>query len=141
MAKMAKEVIDLLQDPMVPRAMATVDAAGNLNVVPIGSVSVLDEETLACCDLFGKQTRTMKNLEATRKVAVTVFKFVPSPPFPAYQIKGTFQGFQTSGPLFDEMYKRFKELTGLEIKAVGTIKVDAAYSCSPLEPGARKMAR
>jgi hypothetical protein len=141
MAKMAKEIVEILGELTANKVMATCDAAGNLNVVPIGSLTAMDDETLLFADLFGKATRTMKNIEATKKVAVAVFKVTTAPPFAAYQIKGTFQGFQTSGPLFEKMFSELKEATAMEIKAVGTIKVDAAYSCSPLEAGARKQAR
>lgn len=135
MAKMPKEVMDLLTDLAVPKVMATADGQGKLNCVPIGSMRAIDEETLAFVDLYGRATRTMKNLEETKKVAATVFKPSTAPPFAAYQIKGTFQGFQTSGPLFDQFAKILKEGTGLDIKGVGTIKVEEVYSCSPLEPG------
>jgi hypothetical protein len=77
----------------------------------------------------------MRNLEATKKAAVTIFKIVTAPPFPAFQIKGTFQGFQTSGPLFDQFAKQIKQALGMDIKGVGTIKVEEVYSSSPLEPG------
>lgn len=135
MAKMSKEVMSLFQELTASKVMATVDKEGNLNAVPIGSLNAIDEETLAFVDLFGIVTRTMKNLEASKKVAVTGFKVATAPPFTAYQVKGTFQGFQTSGPLFDQFAKQLKDATGLDIKGVGTIKVEEVYSASPMEPG------
>ena len=135
MAKMPKEVRDLFGELTAPKAMATCDAAGKLNVSPIGSLIATDEETLAFVDLHGQATRTMKNLEATKQAAVTVFEVTTAPPFSAYQVKGTFQGFQKSGPLFDQFAKMMKEATGLDIKGVGTIKVEEVYSASPMEPG------
>ena len=135
MAKMPKEVMDLFQELTAPKAMATIDKAGKLNVVPIGSLTAIDEETLAFVDLFGRVTRTMKNLEDSKKVAVTAFKVTTAPPFTAYQVKGTFQGFQTSGPLFDQFAQQMKEATGMDIKGAGTIGVEEVYSASPMEPG------
>ncbi len=51
------------------------------------------------------------------------------------QVKGTFLGFQTSGELFDRFAREVKEKIKLNIRAVGTIRVDEVYTVSPLEPG------
>ena len=48
-----------------------------------------------------------------------------------YQIKGTFQGFQGSGPLFDKFAKQVKEMLGMDIKSVGTIKVEEMFPLIP----------
>lgn len=137
MAKMPKEVMDLFNELTAPKVMATIDEQGVINNVPIQSLTAIDEETLAFADLFGRSTRTMKNLESTKRAVATVFKVSVAPPFSAYQVKGTFQGFQTSGPVFDQFAKVLKEATGLDIKGVGMIKVAEVYSCSPMEPGKR----
>ena len=60
------------------------------------------------------------------------FKMVP---LSGYQIKGTFLGFQTSGELFDRFAKEVRERIKLDIKAVGTIRVDEIYAVAPPEPG------
>jgi hypothetical protein len=52
-------------------------------------------------------------------------------------VKGTFQGFQTSGPLFENFAKAVEEMLNLDIKAVGVIKVDEVYSAAPPNPGAK----
>ncbi len=137
MAKMPKVVMDTFNDLSCPKTMATVDADGNLNNTPIGSTTAIDDETLAFADFYGVATRTMKNLDANKKVAVTTFKMSLAPPFIAFQVKGTFQGFQTSGPLFDTFAKLLKEAVGLDIKGVGTIKVDEVFNSSPLAPGSK----
>jgi hypothetical protein len=56
-------------------------------------------------------------------------------PMAGYQIKGTFQGFQTSGELFNRFAKEIKERIKMNIKAVGTIKVDEVYAVAPPQPG------
>ena len=93
MAKMAQEVIDLFNEPQASKVLATCDNASTLNVVPKGTIAAVDEETVAFGDIMGDKTNV--NLEATRKAAVAVFK-MQMPPV-GYQVKGTFQGFQTSG--------------------------------------------
>jgi hypothetical protein len=81
-------------------------------------------------------------LEKTGKASVTVLnswglsagsQFLP---VTAYQLKGTFLGFQTSGPLFDDFSKRVAEMRARGIKlpplkSVGTIRVDEVFAASP----------
>lgn len=133
MAKMPKEVMDLLKDPTASKVLATCDAAGTLNVVPKGTLTAVDEETVAFADIFGDKTNI--NLNATHKAAVVVFK-MQMPPI-GYQVKGTFKGFQTSGAMFDKFAKGIKEKMKLDVKSVGVIKVDAVYSAAPPKPGAK----
>ena len=128
MAKMPKEVMDIFKDQQALKVLATVDAKGIPNVAPKGSLMAIDEETIAFADIAGGKTRA--NIEATKKAAATVFKMPPV----GYQVKGTFQGFQTSGPLFDQFAKMLKSL-GLNIQSVGTIKVEEVYSVSPADSG------
>ena len=56
-------------------------------------------------------------------------------PMAGYQIKGTFQGFQTSGELFNRFAKEIKERIKMNIRAVGTVKVDEVYAVAPPQPG------
>ena len=123
MAKMSQEVMDILKDPQASKVLATVDALGVPNVAPKGSLTALDEETIAFADIAGGKTRA--NLEATGKVAVAAVK---SPA--GHQVKGTFQEFQTSGPIFDNFTKIMKSM-GMTPNAVGIIKVEEIYSLTP----------
>ena len=131
MAKLPQPVIDLFNEPFVPKAMATCDAEGTLNVVPKGTVVAVDDETLAWGDVMGGKTNA--NVAATKKVAVTAFK-MQLPPV-GFQVKGTFQEFQTAGALFDKMAKEVKERLSLDIQSVGIIKVDEVYSVAPPNAG------
>ncbi|MEW6613893.1 MAG: pyridoxamine 5'-phosphate oxidase family protein [Thermodesulfobacteriota bacterium] len=125
MAKMSKEVMDMFNDQGASKVLATVDKKGIVNVVPKGTLSALDDETVAFADIFGSKTN--KNLEETKKATALSFKFPPA----GYQVKGTFQGFQTSGPLFDQFAKNVKEKMKLDVKGVGTIKVDEVFTVNP----------
>ncbi|MHC1567314.1 MAG: pyridoxamine 5'-phosphate oxidase family protein [Candidatus Syntropharchaeia archaeon] len=122
---MPKEAMDFFNDPEASKVLATVDANGVINVVPKHTLAAIDEETIAFADIFGDKTN--KNLEATNKAAAVAYKLPPA----GYQIKGTFQGFQKSGPLFDNFAKQVKEKLNMDIKAVGTIKVEEVYSVFP----------
>ena len=127
MAKMSQEVMNLFKDPEASKVLASVDANGTPNVAPKGSLTALDEETIAFADIAGGKTRA--NLETTKKAAVAAFK-MPT----GHQVKGVFQGFQTSGPLFDQFAKMLKSM-GMNIQAVGTIKVEEVHSLSPAGSG------
>jgi len=52
---------------LVPKVLTTCDATGTLNVVPKGTLSAVDEETIAFADIRGDKTNA--NLKATSKTA------------------------------------------------------------------------
>lgn len=133
MAKMMKVIVDLLNDPQSSKVLATSDVVGRVNVVPKGSLAAVDDETLVFGDIMGDKTNA--NLKANNKVAVAVFK-MQIPPV-GYQVKGTFQGFQTSGPVFDTLASKVKQALNLDIRSVGVIAVEEVYSAAPPNPGAR----
>jgi hypothetical protein len=128
MAKMSQEVMAMFNDREASKVLATVDKDDNLNVAPIGSLAAVSEETIAFAYIFPGKTK--ENLEATRKAAVMAFKAMSG-----YQVKGNFEGFQSSGPLFDKFAAQIKQLLKMDIKSVGTIKVAEVYSVSPAEAG------
>jgi uncharacterized protein len=130
MAKMSKEVMDVFNDPKSVKVLATAGTILEIDAVPKGSLRALDEELIAFADIFGDKTN--QNLEVNKKVAALAIRMDP---VAGYQIKGTFQGFQTSGGLFDRFAKEIKERIKMNIKAVGTIKVDEVYAVAPPQPG------
>jgi predicted pyridoxine 5'-phosphate oxidase superfamily flavin-nucleotide-binding protein len=129
MVKMPKEVMDMFNDPAASKVLGTIDEAGALNAAPIGTLSALNEETIAFAEVF--EGKTKRNIERTKKAAAVAWT---SPPPAGYQIKGAFVGWQTSGPLFDTLDRKMKEM-GMGIKRVGTINVEEVYSVGLPEPG------
>jgi predicted pyridoxine 5'-phosphate oxidase superfamily flavin-nucleotide-binding protein len=96
--------------------VATSSENGKPNVSPKGSLRVIDDRTLAFCDLFSKKTH--KNLQKN--------------PWMGYQFVGTAEEIE-EGPLFDRMEK---ELTVPEkwsptIKRVIKIDVKEMYDLAP----------
>ena len=131
MAKMLKEVMEVFNDPGSAKVLATAGSTAlEVNAVPKGSLRAVSEEVIAFADIFGDKTN--KNLQLNKKVSALAFK---TNPVAGYQVKGTFLGFQTSGELFDKFAKEVKEKIKLNIKAVGTIRVDEVYAVAPPEPG------
>jgi hypothetical protein len=125
MVNIPKEVMDTLAAADSAKMLATIDAKGIPNVVPVSSITSVDPETIAFAEIFIK--RTKENLENNKKAAIAVFKG----PTTSYQVKGTFIGFQTSGPIFENFSKKVMEAMKLQVKSVGMIRVDAVYSASP----------
>ncbi len=132
MAKMPPKVMEMINaSPVLPKVLCTCDGEGNLNAVPKGTLYAMDEETIVFADIWGYKTN--QNLEVNKKVAVTVFSIQMLPV--GYQVKGTFQGFEKEGEIFDIYAKHVKEQINMEIPSVGVIKVDSVYThCLP-EPG------
>jgi predicted pyridoxine 5'-phosphate oxidase superfamily flavin-nucleotide-binding protein len=131
MAKMSKEVMDVFNDPSSAKVLATAGSTVlEINAVPKGSLRAVSEDVIAFADIFGDKTN--KNLQLNKKVSALAFK---TNPVTGYQIRGTFLGFQTSGELFDRFAKEVKEKIRLDIRAVGTIRVDEVYAVAPPEPG------
>jgi len=131
MARMNKEVMEIFNDPGSAKVLATAGSTAlEVNAVPKGSMRAISEEVIAFADIFGDKTN--KNLQLNKKVSALAFK---TNPVTGYQIKGTFLGFQTSGDLFDRFSKEIKEKIRLEIRAVGTIRVDEVYAVAPPDPG------
>jgi len=124
MVSIPKEVMDVLSARDSAKMLATVDAKGIPNVVPLWFVAV-DPETIAFAEVFIKKTK--ENLEKNKQVAMAVFKG----PMTGYQLKGTFSGFQTSGPIFDNFAKKSMEAMKIQIKSVGIIKVTEVFAASP----------
>jgi predicted pyridoxine 5'-phosphate oxidase superfamily flavin-nucleotide-binding protein len=123
--------MELFNDPGSAKVLATAGTTAlEVNAVPKGSLTALNEDTVAFADIFGDKTN--KNLQLNKKVSALAFK---TSPVEGYQVKGTFLGYQTSGDLFDRFAKTVKEKIKLEIKAVGIIRVDEVYAVAPPEPG------
>lgn len=125
MVNIPKDVMDTIVAPDSIKMIATIDEKGAPNVATVGSITAIDSETIAFAELFIKKTKA--NLESTKKAAIIIFKG----PMVGYQLKGTFAGFQTSGPIFDSFSEKIMELMKLKIKSVGIIKVDEVYEASP----------
>ncbi len=133
MATIPKEIVDILNAQDSIKILASADENGMPNAVPVYSITPISNDTLAFAEMMIIHTK--HNLEKTKKASVTVFKL----PATAYQLKGTFLGFQTSGQLFDNFAKRMAEHKLPPIKSVGIIKVEEVYAASP-GAGSKKLA-
>jgi len=96
-AKLDPGVARALSELRAPKFLATRDADGVPNVVPVLSLEAVDERTI----VFGEMMiwKTRRNLEADPRVSILVL----SPDLRVWTVRGRFVEFQRSGPYFDRV--------------------------------------
>jgi hypothetical protein len=96
-AKLDPGAARALSELRAPKFLATRDADGVPNVVPVLSLEAVDERTI----VFGEMMiwKTRRNLEADPRVSILVL----SPDLRAWTVRGRFAEFQRSGPYFDHI--------------------------------------
>jgi predicted pyridoxine 5'-phosphate oxidase superfamily flavin-nucleotide-binding protein len=129
MVNIPKEVMDIFtgqRNPNQYRAIVTISPEGVPNITPMGSISPNDSETMMFADKAIVHTK--ENLTGpNKKVLIALF----NPPMDAYQIKGTFAGFQTTGPLYEKWKAIITAQEYPAPRAIGIIKVDEVWTSNP----------
>ncbi len=110
MIKLHKEVVELFQDRDARKALATVDENGVPHLVFKGSLTILEDGTIAYAERLDS-SQANKNMVRSiwfgKTVAVTVIKDGT-----AYQIKGKPHKCLIAGPLFKEFLIKVREKEG-----------------------------
>jgi predicted pyridoxine 5'-phosphate oxidase superfamily flavin-nucleotide-binding protein len=131
MARLPKEVLDVLASPNTLKMLGTVNKAGIPNAAIIATAGAVDEETIVFAELAVKKTK--ENLLDNKRFTLTVL----APTGEGYQIKGTFQEFQERGPVADALSEKVFAMLKKEIRAAGIGKAEEVYSVSLKNPGAK----
>jgi hypothetical protein len=110
--------------------LGTADLNGVPNVVPVGAVRILDDETILISDQYF--LKTLNNLRENPKVAISFWEMDKGE---GYQIKGD-AAIQTEGKIYEETVewvRRRGEEMGHPLKSKGVIviKITAIYSVTP----------
>lgn len=135
MAKLTEEIKEFLSQGRLAY-VATCSRDGIPNVVPKGSLGVLDDEHLVFADLYSQKTR--KNLEENPRVAVAV---VNPPAYEGYQFKGTVEVLQSGLAL-----QRATELVdsvrmdSSKVKYAVVIKIEEIYDLAPGPQSGKRIA-
>jgi len=82
------------------KALGTVSSAGLVNVVPVSSMSIVDNKIVLVNYFMGK---TLENILGNNQVALSCWKGLSG-----YQIKGTID-YQTGGTIFDGVKQNIAE--------------------------------
>jgi predicted pyridoxine 5'-phosphate oxidase superfamily flavin-nucleotide-binding protein len=118
--------------------LGTADLNGIPNVVPVGAVRILDDETILVSDQYF--LKTLNNLKENPKVAMSFWETDKSE---GYQIKGE-ATIRTEGRIYEEtvewVRKRGDEI-GRPLKSKGAIviKITAIYSVTPGPDAGRRI--
>src|SRR3989304_41254 len=117
--KLTEAALRALAGARTPKFLATRDADGVPNVVPVLSLEAADEGTIIFGELMIWKTR--RNLEADPRVAIMVL----TPALRAWTIKAEFVEFQRGGAYFDRLMAgenvRYNAYGG--IRSAGVIRV------------------
>jgi hypothetical protein len=95
--KLDAAAVRALSGLRVPKFLATRDAEGVPNVVPVLSLQAVDERTIVFGEMMIWKTRL--NLETDPRLSILIL----SPGLRAWTVRGRFVGFQRSGPYFDRI--------------------------------------
>jgi hypothetical protein len=117
--KLSPAVMKALSGARTPKFLATRDAQGVPNVVPVLSLEAADEGTIIFGEIMIWKTR--RNLETDARVSVTVL----SPDLRGWTVRGRFVEFQHTGAYFDHIMGseniRYNAYSG--IRSAGVIQV------------------
>lgn len=102
MVKIKKDIANFIEKN--PGLIATSAPSGTPNVVPKGSLKVLDEENLVYADLFGG--KTTENIKNNPTVAISVVDFEG---MKGYQLKGK-ASLIDSGAVYEKIVKTIEKL-------------------------------
>lgn len=113
-----KEVQDLYNDPAAIKVLAT-RSGENLHVIPLGSLRVLDANTIVCAAIYMQEAHENLRIaaETGARVSTLAVKAGPGGPPQAYQVRCRVKAFVTSGPIFEGMRETIKKM-GMEMRGV-----------------------
>lgn len=106
--------------------VATASKEGWPNVVPIGFVELVSDDTIWVVDNFMK--KTLANIQENPKISIYIYGPETKG---CYQIKGEVE-LKTSGPEFEKMQETVRsKMAQAPAKNLLIVKIREVYSCSP----------
>ena len=109
-----------LSGETTPKFLATLDAEGRPNCVPVISLTPWDDTTLVFGEFFMNKTR--RNLLINAKVGVAVI----NDKLDGWSLKGTFLGFETTGPRIEWLNQTplFRYNAYTSARSAGAIRIE-----------------
>ena len=109
-----------LSGETTPKFLATLDVEGQPNCVPVISLTPWDDTTLVFGEFFMNKTR--KNLHINSKVGVAVI----NEKLEGWSLKGTFLGFETTGPRIEWLNQTpmFRYNAYTSARSAGAIRIE-----------------
>ena len=119
--------------------LGTADLKGVPNVVPVGAVKILDDETILVSDQYF--LKTLNNLRENPRASMSFWELEKGE---GYQIKGETE-IHTEGKIYEETVEWISELSkkyGHPLKSKGAvvIRITSIYSVTPGPDAGRRIA-
>jgi hypothetical protein len=134
--KIPDEVVKAINNEKNPKILATVGADGAPHAIQAGSIRAPSNEMMIVGAILMK--RTGKNLEAM-KSDNKMASFLVLDGMKSYEVRCRVGDFVTSGPLFDTMSEKMKQV-GLTVQGVWTFSPVEVFNQSASYEAGTKMA-
>jgi hypothetical protein len=134
--KIPDEVVNAINNEKNPKILATVGADGAPHAIQAGSIRAPSNEMMIVGAILMK--RTGKNLEAM-KSDNKMASFLVLDGMKSYEVRCRVGDFVTSGPLFDTMSEKMKQV-GLTVQGVWTFSPVEVFNQSASYEAGTKMA-
>lgn len=136
MVKIPDEVVKAINNEKNPKILATVGADGAPHAIQAGSIRAPSNEMMIVGAILMK--RTGKNLEAM-KSDNKMASFLVLDGMKSYEVRCRVGDFVTSGPLFDTMSEKMKQV-GMTVQGVWTFSPVEVFNQSASYEAGTKMA-
>ncbi len=136
MVKIPDEVVKAINNEKNPKILATVGADGAPHAIQAGSIRAPSNEMMIVGAILMK--RTGKNLEAMKRDN-KMASFLVLDGMKSYEVRCRVGDFVTSGPLFDTMSEKMKQV-GLTVQGVWTFSPVEVFNQSASYEAGTKMA-
>jgi len=134
MVKIPDEVVEAINNEKSQKIIATVSPDGAPHAIQAGSIRAPSNEMMIVGAILMK--RTGKNLEAMKKDGKTASFLVLNGP-KSYEIRCTVGDFISSGPMFDGMSEKIKQM-GMTLRGVWTFTpVEVWNESASMEAGTK----
>lgn len=134
--KIPDEVVKAINNEKNPKILATVGADGAPHAIQAGSIRAPSNEMMIVGAILMK--RTGKNLEAMKRDN-KMASFLVLDGMKSYEVRCRVGDFVTSGPLFDTMSEKMKQV-GLTVQGVWTFSPVEVFNQSASYEAGTKMA-
>ena len=136
MVKIPDEVVEAINNEKNPKIIATVGPDSAPHAIQAGSIRAPSNEMMIAGAILMK--RTGKNLEAMKKDGKTASFLVLDGP-KSYEVRCAVGDFITSGPMFDAMSEKLKQM-GMTLQGVWTFTPVEVWNESASMEAGTKMA-
>ena len=136
MVKIPDEVVKAINNEKNPKILATVGADGAPHAIQAGSIRAPSNEMVIVGAILMKKTG--KNLEAMKRDN-KMASFLVLDGMKSYEVRCRVGDFVTSGPLFDTMSEKMKQV-GLTVQGVWTFSPVEVFNQSASYEAGTKMA-